>query len=462
MRETVADTLAESRIVKSILHSKYSDLPEPIKRLLAIAPEGFEVPTDGQIAAAYEAARKNGGNIAAYLDSDHALMLEIYQTSKEAEPPSEVLGDVSKMLAKFDHDRLRFAAAEADLTPRRASRILQELVQKVREPAGVLATPTIIDAAAFVAEAFTRPDELIDGLLHRGEKMALGGGSKSFKTWTLLDLALSVAHGQPWLGKATKAGRVLYLNFEIQLWSWQSRIATVARAKGITIEPGRLSVWNLRGKAATFDYLVPKIRDAAQTDYALIILDPVYKLYGQTDENSAGDVARLLNGLEELAVSTGSAVAFGAHFSKGNQSAKESIDRISGSGVFARDPDSLLMFTRHEAADAFTVEATLRNFAPVEPFVVRWQHPLMVRADDLDPSKLKQVGGRKPAHEPEDLLRLLPPGGSLAKAWISDAESDGISRRTFFRLKKSLEQADKVIQDRVTLLWKPVKTAQVS
>jgi len=37
------------------------------------------------------------------------------------------------------------------------------------------------------------------------------------------------------------------------------------------------------------------------------------------------------------------ASVFGAHFSKGNQAGKESIDRISGSGVFARDPDTILV-----------------------------------------------------------------------------------------------------------------------
>ena len=44
------------------------------------------------------------------------------------------------------------------------------------------------------------------------------------------------------------------------------------------------------------------------------------------------------------------------HFAKGNASAKGTIDRISGSGVFARDPDSLVVFTRHEEEGAFVVE----------------------------------------------------------------------------------------------------------
>ena len=33
--------------------------------------------------------------------------------------------------------------------------------------------------------------------------------------------------------------------------------------------------------------------------------------------------------------------------------------------------------------DAFTVETTLRNFKPVDPFVVRWQFPLLRRDESL-------------------------------------------------------------------------------
>jgi RecA-family ATPase len=76
-----------------------------------------------------------------------------------------------------------------------------------------------------------------------------------------------------------------------------------------------------------------------------------------------------------VAVRTGAAIAFGAHYSKGNQARKESIDRVGGSGVFARDPDSLLNFTRHEERDCFTVEMTLRNHPPQKPFVVKWEYP---------------------------------------------------------------------------------------
>lgn len=326
------------------------------------------------------------------------------------------------------------------------------------EPQDAHPLPPIVDAAEFVALPIDPPRELVRGLLHQGSKLVLGGGSKSFKTWALLDLALSVAHGEPWLGFETERGPVLYLNFEIQPHPWQRRITAVADTKGITLKPGVIKLWNLRGHAADFQTLLPRVIAATkESGFALIVLDPIYKLYGRTDENKAGDVAALLNGMESLAVETGAAIAFGAHFSKGNQSQKEAIDRISGSGVFARDPDSILIFTRHEQADAFAVESILRNFSPVEPFAVRWQFPLFQRDGQLDPSKLKQAAGRKPEHSPEDLLKTLPESGLTTGDWRVAADEDGITERTFFRLRKSLEKAAKIIKSKANGRWMPIQ-----
>ena len=101
-----------------------------------------------------------------------------------------------------------------------------------------------------------------------------------------------------------------------------------------------------------------------------------------------------MNSLERLSVTTGAAVAFAAHYSKGNQSGKEAIDRVSGSGVFGRDPDSILSLTAHQEPDCFTLEATLRNFPPIDPVALRWAFPLFDRDPLLDPTALKKKSGR--------------------------------------------------------------------
>jgi putative DNA primase/helicase len=312
------------------------------------------------------------------------------------------------------------------------------------DPAEAKPLPAIVDAASFIQEKIETPPELVAGVLHQGSKLAFGGGSKTFKTWTLLDLALAVATGEPWLSFKTVKGRVLFLNFEIQPAFFQQRIRAVADAKRIALAHGMIDLWNLRGQAAGYASIFPRIIERVKDGgYALIVLDPIYKCYGDVDENSAGAVAGLMNSIEGLTVETGAAVAFGAHYSKGNQAGKEAIDRISGSGVFARDPDSILNFTKHEVEDAFTVEATLRNFKPIAPFVVRFLFPLMRRADELDPAKLKKKQpGRKRIHTVEKILDCLAGQSLTTTAWQKRASSEmGIPKTQFYEL---LEEAKKL------------------
>ena len=317
--------------------------------------------------------------------------------------------------------------------------------------------PPLIDANTFVGdETIVEPAQLIKGVLHLGSKLVLGGGSKSHKSWSLLHLGICVATGADWLGFPTTAGRVLFINLEIQAHAWQKRIAAVSEGLGVQIPTGALQLWNLRGYGVEYRTLIPRIIQRIRHErFSLIIFDPIYKIYGETDENAAGDVAALLNMIERLAAQTDAAVAFGAHFAKGHAAHKAAIDRISGSGVFARDPDSLLMFTPHEQPSAFVVEPILRNFAPVASFVIRWEYPLMRRAGDLNPEQFQQSAGRTPDHSPEDLLRLLPPAGLPNVDWRTRAEQDGISTRTFYRLRKRLSAAGKIRVSSAAGGWQP-------
>lgn len=313
--------------------------------------------------------------------------------------------------------------------------------------------PPMINAEDFLANELPTPPELIGGILHQGSKLCIGGGSKSFKTWILLDMALSVASGRSWLNFKTDKGCVLYVNFELANWSVQRRLTAIKSAKGIA-NVADMTIWNLRGHAADFATLLPKIGNKIKQDFALVILDPLYKLYGGLDENRAGDVARLMNGIESLAVDSGAAVSYGQHFSKGNQASKESIDRVSGSGVFARDPDSLLTFTRLKEPGAFSVEATLRNFPPVEPFAVRWQHPVMVADATLDPAKLKQAGGRPKDFTAEDLLNVLGEQSLTSGEWKEQAKEEiGVKDRTFYNLLSELQKLGRVLQSKVNRKW---------
>jgi hypothetical protein len=305
--------------------------------------------------------------------------------------------------------------------------------------------PKCMSMARFVSEPPVTPSVLINGLLYQGGKLTIGGSSKSYKTWMLLQLALCVSHGLPWIGFETIKSNVLYLNFELQDHSMHKRIVRTAQALGMPV-PDNSDILNLRGRSSKASQMIKEVAlSSRQKEYALIIIDPVYKLLGELDENSARDITRLMNEVESLSLESGAAVAFGSHFSKGNQAAKESMDRISGSGVFGRDPDAILTLTSHQERDCFSVDCTLRDFPRQDSFVVRWDCPLMIKEEALDPEELKTPKGEKPKVRvpTSDILEFMSAtkaksAKDLVRAFVDKYNT---SERTFWNKWEKLKES---------------------
>jgi len=308
--------------------------------------------------------------------------------------------------------------------------------------------PSIINAVTFTSTPIPEPPQVIAGVLHRGSKAVYGGPSKAFKTWTLLDLCLAVSTGTDWLGFDTTPGPVLYMNFELQPFAVHKRLLILAETRGCEV-PHNLHVWNLRGYSRPLSQLLPELmRQIKGEGYSLIIPDPIYKTLSGKNENDAGDIGTVCGEIESVAVSTGAAVAFGAHFAKGNASGKEHIDRVSGSGVWARDPDSIITATTHENDGCFSVEMTLRNFPPPKPFVIRWDFPQMRRDDSLDPGELRQPkGGRPTEYSLEALVEQLSEP-MTPMAWLKACQDEmDISKATFFRRVKEAHSSRLIERD---------------
>ena len=195
-------------------------------------------------------------------------------------------------------------------------------------------------------------DCLIDNVLRQGHKMLLAGPSKAGKSFALIELTIAIAEGKKWLGFQCAKGKVLYINLELDRASCLHRFADVYKDLGY--KPDNLKnidIWNLRGKAVPMDMLAPKlIRRSEKKGYTAIILDPIYKVI-TGDENSADQMAKFCNQFDKICTELHSAVIYCHHHSKGAQGGKRSMDRASGSGVFARDPDALLDLIELELTD---------------------------------------------------------------------------------------------------------------
>ncbi|WP_088187564.1 AAA family ATPase [Desulfosporosinus sp. FKA] len=184
---------------------------------------------------------------------------------------------------------------------------------------------------------------LINNVLRQGHKMLMAGPSKAGKSFALIELCCALAEGRKWFGWDCTQGKIMYVNLELDRPSCLHRFKDVYQALGW--EPknlGNIDIWNLRGKSVPMDKLAPKlIRRAAKKNYIAIIIDPIYKVI-TGDENSADQMANFCNQFDRVCTELGAAVIYCHHHSKGSQGNKRSMDRASGSGVFARDPDALM------------------------------------------------------------------------------------------------------------------------
>ncbi len=184
---------------------------------------------------------------------------------------------------------------------------------------------------------------LIDGVLRQGHKMLVSGPSKAGKSFLLIEMCIAIAEGQRWLAWDCTQGRVLYVNLELDRASCLHRFRDVYAAMGLP--PNNLAnidIWNLRGQAVPMDRLAPKlIRRSLKKRYSAVVIDPIYKVI-TGDENAADKMAHFCNQFDRVCHELQAAVIYCHHHSKGYQGQKRSMDRASGSGVFARDPDALL------------------------------------------------------------------------------------------------------------------------
>ena len=255
--------------------------------------------------------------------------------------------------------------------------------------------------------------ELICGILRVGNKMIITGDSKSGKTCLTQELAVDIAEGRSWLNKfKCKQGRDLYLNFEVQEASMFERFRKIYEQLGGAKCSQNLDIWNLRGFACPLDDISGQIiRKCRNEHYVAIILDPIYKIQGG-DENSASDIAKFCNEMDHIARETGASVIYNHHHAKGSQGEKKAIDRGSGSGVFARDPDAIIDLsilaldkdTEHLVAARLKsrevpmkMEFNLREFASPEPLNMWFSFPLHV-VDEAGILNMAPVEGSREAN----------------------------------------------------------------
>ena len=150
--------------------------------------------------------------------------------------------------------------------------------------------------AGELVEKYLRPRSVVvRRLIRHGDVVNVIGGPKARKSFLVMQLALCIASGTPFLGWETVQGRVLLIDNELRGDDLAYRLTAMAKAMGLRWDDvaGYIDIMPLRGKLADLTTIRDELCGLPPDTYSLVILDALYKaLPAGVDENSNSNITQ--------------------------------------------------------------------------------------------------------------------------------------------------------------------------
>jgi hypothetical protein len=159
-------------------------------------------------------------------------------------------------------------------------------------------------------------DWLIKGVLPRGELVVVYGASGSGKTFVVLDMACTLALGEPWRGHRVKQSRVLIIAAEGGA-NIGKRIKAFRQRHGLEAIGPNLHVITAAPNfmlTKDVDELIGEVMAIGSVD--LIAVDTLARVTPGANENASDDMGRALGNANALAAATGATVLLVHHAGK--------------------------------------------------------------------------------------------------------------------------------------------------
>jgi hypothetical protein len=249
-----------------------------------------------------------------------------------------------------------------------AGRRLQLNVSVKPEDAST-AAPSLLPVvrASALESAEEQKPWLIERLWSAGAVGIVSGPPKALKTWTALEMAISVATGLPCLATfpVHRSGPVLLYAAEEPMPALHSRLHALARNRALDLDQVDIRV--IAADSLRLDRGEDREKLTATVKFhrpVLLILDPLIRLHG-LDENQSGPMAELLGYFRSLQRSTGTAIAIIHHSRKHAASSAALGQSLRGSSDLYAFVDSLVSLDRRR--DQVTISAEHRSAPGLPP-----------------------------------------------------------------------------------------------
>lgn len=179
---------------------------------------------------------------------------------------------------------------------------------------------------------------LIEDFWENNSVGVIGAPSKSFKSTLTLNLACAVATGRPFDGRKVKQGAVLIIQGENNLSMEQHKIYSIT---GETELPIYFVDDNI-----TMDHIWKLKNSIIKLGIKLLIIDPMYLLFGSGDINKHQDIVLRLEMLSNLSKETNCSIMLVHHSRKLERGAKIQTSDMYGSAFIEGWYESMILLQR--------------------------------------------------------------------------------------------------------------------
>lgn len=238
--------------------------------------------------------------------------------------------------------------------------------------------PNVMVAERFISEDWETPGWLVEGIWSRGGFGFWAGEYKAYKTWTVLDFAVSVASGTPFLGKyrVVEPGPVMYVHDEGRQGEVARQLWRVKASRGVTAEiegTGLTGAVRLKDKMPLYvcsfphldltveEHRASVINSIRKYELKVLILEAWYLMSGDANENHANETTPMVKWLMQVSVNEGCSIIVSHHYNKGAGTGVRAGARMSGSGVFSRVFESAVYLERKGEEEDHTVKLTAQH-----------------------------------------------------------------------------------------------------
>jgi len=208
-----------------------------------------------------------------------------------------------------------------------------------------LPQPLATVPAALLVKNATPVEWLVEGLLLKSGAAILGGAPKSGKSFLALDLCVAVATGTLGAGffRVAAAGPVMLFCAEDPSPVLASRLRALARSRSLSLD--NLPIEVIVEQTVRLPEALPRLAATlARSRPGLLLLDPLIRLH-RADENSATEMAVVLDGLRNLARAANTAILL-VHHARKAASPSSPGSGLRGSSDLAAFADANLYLRR--------------------------------------------------------------------------------------------------------------------